>query len=98
MKEDEIIIDFYVCLHYLANCLFALSENFSEEMLARKILISLTKRFDMKVTTIEEAQDINIINVDELIGSFLTFEMASMTNQKGKKGVPFKADVENDKE
>lgn len=47
-----------------------------EEELARKILRYLPKKFDMKVTAIEEAQDISSIKVDDLIGSLLTFEMA----------------------
>jgi uncharacterized protein (UPF0335 family) len=33
------------------------------------VLRSLPKRFDMKVTTIEEAQDMSIMQVEELIGS-----------------------------
>ncbi|XP_050909633.1 eukaryotic translation initiation factor 4 gamma-like [Lathyrus oleraceus] len=55
-----------------------------------------TKRFDIKVTIIEEAHIINNIKVDELIGSLLTFEMD--INDKieiRNKGVAFKADVEN---
>lgn len=36
---------------------------------------SLPNRFDMQATTIEEAHDINTIKVDELISSFLAFEM-----------------------
>ena len=50
----------------------------------------------MKVTTIEEAQDISIIKVDELIGSLLTFKME--INNKSKKrnqSVAFKADIED---
>jgi len=41
----------------------------------RKILRSLPKRFDMKVTDIEEAQDISSVKVDELIGSLQNFEI-----------------------
>src|SRR4051794_14413071 len=48
----------------------------TEEKLVRKILISLPKRFDMKVTAIEEAQDISNMKLDELIGSLQTFELS----------------------
>lgn len=51
-----------------------------DRKLARKILISLLKRFEIKVTTIEEVQDISSIKVKELIGSLLTFEMAINDN------------------
>ena len=33
-------------------------------------------KFDMNVITIEEAHDITKLKLDELFGSFLTFEMA----------------------
>src|SRR4051812_1270490 len=54
----------------------ALGDKISEEKLVRKILRSLPKRFDMKVTTIEEAQDISNMKLDELIGSLQTFELS----------------------
>ena len=36
----------------------------------------MPKKFDMKVTTIEEAQYLSILKVDELIGSLQTFEVS----------------------
>jgi hypothetical protein len=69
MDEDETISEFNTRLR-------ALGEKMSKEKLARKILRSLSKRFDMKVTTIEESQDLSYIKVDELIGSLRTFEMS----------------------
>lgn len=39
----------------------------------------------MKVTTIEDAQDVSKIKVDELIRSILTFEMAINDKSEGKK-------------
>jgi hypothetical protein len=49
----------------------------------------------MKVTAIEEAQDISILKVDELIGSLQNFEITinSKTNKKGK-GIAFASCVE----
>src|ERR1044072_8497901 len=76
MKEDESIFDFHMRVRDLSYSSFSLGEQMSEEKLVRKILRSLPKKFAMKVTTIEEAQDINNMKVDELIGSLQTFEMA----------------------
>lgn len=73
MKEDETIIDFNVWFRDIANKSFALSENDYEEKMATKILRSLLKRFNMKVTTIEEAWNIFTIKVDELIELLLDF-------------------------
>ena len=60
MKEDESIHDFHMNILEIANTSGALGEKMSDEKLVRKILRSLPKRFDMKVTAIEEAQDITI--------------------------------------
>src|ERR1051325_9658223 len=72
----------------IANTSGALGEKMSEEKLVRKILRSLPKRFAMKVTAIEEAQDISILKVEELIGSLMTFEMGiSETGDKKNKSI-----------
>lgn len=74
MKDDENIHDFDMSILEIANSFSALGEKMSEEKMVRKILRSLPKFFDMKVTTIKEAQDINSMRVDELIGNLQTFE------------------------
>ncbi|MCI79285.1 gag-pol polyprotein, partial [Trifolium medium] len=61
MDEYESISNFNIRLRDIANTFFALGEKMSEEKLVRKILISLSKKFDMKVTAIEEAQDLSSI-------------------------------------
>jgi hypothetical protein len=67
MDEYETILEFNARLRDIENTYFALGEKTSEEKPARKILRSLPKGFDMKVTTIEEAQDLSSIKVDELL-------------------------------
>jgi hypothetical protein len=82
MKEDESVHEFHMNVLDFANQFDALGEKLSEEKLIRKILRSLPKKFDMKVTTIEETQDISSMKVDELLGSFQTFELVLMRDQK----------------
>ncbi|KAK2424222.1 gag-protease polyprotein [Trifolium repens] len=55
MKEEESIQDFHMNLIDIANAFEDLGEKVSDEKLSRKMLRSLPKRFDMKVTAIEEA-------------------------------------------
>ena len=50
MLEDESIHDFHMNVLAIANAFSALGEKISEEKMVRKILRSLPKRFDMKVT------------------------------------------------
>lgn len=59
MQEDETIQDYYMNVLDIANSFDSLGEKLSDEKLVRKILRSLPKRFDMKVTAIEEAQDVS---------------------------------------
>ena len=62
----------------------------SDEKLVRNILRSLPKRFAMKVTAIEEAQDIGSMQVDELIGSLQTFELSfNDKDDKKSKSIAF---------
>src|ERR1044072_1635351 len=84
MGEDQTIAEFPMKIRDIANSSFALGEKMSDEKLVRKILRSLPKRFAMKVTAIEEAQDIASMQVDELIGSLQTFEL-SFNDKADKK-------------
>jgi len=85
MKEDENIQDFYMNILDMVNAFDSLREKISDEKLIRKIIRSLPKRFDMKVTAIEEAQDISSKKVEELIGSLKNFEIV-INNREEKKG------------
>jgi hypothetical protein len=90
MKEDESIHDFYMTVLDIANSFDSLGEKVADEKLVRKILRSLPKRFDMKVTAIEEAQNISTMKVEELIGSLQTFEMSiGDRSDKKNKSVAF---------
>ncbi|KAK2396121.1 gag-protease polyprotein [Trifolium repens] len=85
MKEKETIYDFHMSVLDLTNSFDSLGERLSDEKLVRKILRSLPKRFDMNVTTIEEAQDIASMKVEEIVGSLQTFEM-NFSDKVEKKG------------
>ncbi len=54
MKEEECIHDFHMNILEIANACTALGERMTDEKLVRKIFRFLFKRFDMKVTVIEE--------------------------------------------
>ncbi|MCI24347.1 gag-pol polyprotein [Trifolium medium] len=84
MKDDESIHDFHMNVMDIANSSESLGEKMSEEKLVRKILKSLLKKFDMKVTAVEEANDISEMKVDELIGSLQTFGVAINERSESK--------------
>ena len=99
MKDDECIHDFHMNILDIANSYSALGEMISEEKFIRKILKYLSKKFDMKVTAIEEAQDICNMKVEELIGSLKTFEFAiSDRFEKKNKSITFISDTEDEED
>lgn len=74
----------------LSKLLIKLGEKILEENMAKKFLISIPKMYDMKVMAIEEARDVSIMKVDELIRSLLTFEMViNDKSEKKSKSVAF---------
>ena len=99
IKEDENIHEFHMSILEIANASGALGEKMSDEKLVRKTLWSLPKRFAMKVTTIEESQDISNMRVDELIGSLQTFEMGMCDGSENKaKSIAFMSNTEEEDE
>ena len=94
--HEGISKDFYMNVLDIANSFDSLGEKLTDEKLVRKILRSLPERFDMKVTTIEEAQDISSMKVDELIGSLQNFELVVDNRSENKgKGVAFVSKTKN---
>ncbi|KAA0038200.1 gag-pol polyprotein [Cucumis melo var. makuwa] len=81
MIEDELASEYNERVLEIANDSLLLSEKISESKIVRKVLHFLSRKFDMKVTAIEEVQDITTLKLDELFGSLLTFEMA-MSNRE----------------
>ncbi|GAA0186918.1 hypothetical protein LIER_34206 [Lithospermum erythrorhizon] len=59
----------------MANETFALGEPISNKKKVRKVLRSLPKIFERKVTAIEEARDLIDMRLDDLIGNLTTCEM-----------------------
>ena len=90
MKDDESIHDFHMNILDIVNTSSALRKKMSEEKLVRKSIRSLRKTFDMKVATIEEAQDICNMKVDELMRSLQTFELdISDRSEEKNKSITF---------
>ncbi|GAV85971.1 UBN2 domain-containing protein [Cephalotus follicularis] len=59
----------------MINSLQSLNMCYTNSEMVRKILRCLPKSWMAKVTAIEEAKDINILPLEELLGSLMTQEM-----------------------
>ena len=62
---------------------FDLGEKTEDSKVVRKILRLLPESFCVKVTTIKESKGLDEIKVQELIGSFQTYEL-SLSNQRNE--------------
>ena len=105
MQSVETIFDMYNWFTTIVKNLKGFEKTYANKELVKKILYSLPKSWEAKVTTIEESKDPNTFPLDELVGSLLTHEMklkqGENTNKKGqeankKVGIVFKSIIHQD--
>ena len=80
MSDDE----FYTKLNDIVNFAYNLGEVYDQSKIVRKIFRSLTENFRPKVTAITESKDVDFIPVDELVGSFQSYELDLLKISKSK--------------
>ena len=74
ISEDKSFDSFYSKLNEVVIGKFNLGEKTEDSKVVRKILRSLPESFHDKVTAIEESKDLDVIKVQERIGSLQTYE------------------------
>ncbi|CAL1401997.1 unnamed protein product [Linum trigynum] len=74
MISGESISDMDKRFSTLVNILKGLGKSFTSKELVRKVLRSLPLEWMAKRTTIEEAKDLNVLSLENLIGSLLSHE------------------------
>ena len=89
MLEHENIDEMTTRFMHIINQLKASGKRHSNAEMVRKILRSLSKTWCPKVTTIQKAKDLNVLNLVALIGSLKTHEIelneaSKESNRKGK--------------
>ena len=98
MKEDETIGKYFLRFEELVNAMKALGEKIEEPSLVQKILRSLPDRFNLKVSTIEELNDLKTFDFDQLLGTFTIDEMRIVKDKPSSREESFKADKNEDSE
>ncbi|XP_059077935.1 uncharacterized protein LOC131876528 [Cryptomeria japonica] len=89
VKEDEKIADCLQRVDEIVSAKRVLRENVSDEVIVKKVLRSLTTRYDTKVFDIEEVKDLKTLSKDELFGSLSTYEMRTINGETSKREVAF---------
>ena len=82
MKLSKTIGDMFTRFTDVVNGLKGLGKSFSDFELVNKILRSLPKSWDPKVTAIQVAKDLNNFPLEELIGSLMTYEMTCKAHEE----------------
>ena len=84
MFDDESFDEFYAKLNDIVNSAYNLGEIYDLPKIVRKILRSLTENFRPKMIAIIESKDVDSIPVDELVGSFQSYELDLPKTSKSK--------------
>ncbi|XP_016172908.1 uncharacterized protein LOC107615353 [Arachis ipaensis] len=95
IKDGESIDEVFERFSIIINNLDALGTTYSEQTLVRKILRSLTKEWEMKVTVLAESNNLSPITYDELRGKLLAYETTNTNQDSKKKGIALKLRVES---
>jgi hypothetical protein len=84
MLEDETFNDFYTKINDLRNSMESLWKKVSDAKIIKNILWSLPECFRIKVTTIEESKELDLVKIEELVGSLQTYEFSLPPVKKAK--------------
>jgi hypothetical protein len=92
MNEDETVRKYFLRVEELVNAMKGLGEKFEESILVQKILRSLLDKFNPKVSTIEELNDLKTMSIDQLLRTLTTYEIRINKDKSITREASFKAD------
>lgn len=103
MEQDESVHSMNTRFTNIVNTLRALGKTFSNNEKVKKIIRSLPKEWRPKRIALEEANDLNTLSVDDLIGSLISYEEDLVVEKgdkdKKKKSIALRASkLESDEE
>ena len=81
MHDDENIAKYFKIIDEVVNTIRGLDEKLDEDVVVRKVLRCLPDRFNPKVPSIEEMENMSTITLDLLLVILTAYEMRSV---KGK--------------
>ncbi|KAH9752602.1 mitochondrial substrate carrier family protein [Citrus sinensis] len=94
MEQNENVYSMYTRFTDIVNTLGALGKTFLNSEKVNKIIRSLPKEWRQKRTVIEEAKDLNVLPINDLIGSLISYEedlAAEKGHEEKKKNISLKA-------
>ena len=86
MKTEESITKMFTRFTDIINRLKSLGKVYSNSEQVRKILRSMPRNWEAKVTAIEEAKNLNALPLEELLGSLMTKNRTHKMMIKRRRG------------
>ena len=80
MKEEENIADYILRVDEIVNAIRGLGGVIKEREFFDKVLRTLPMKYDSKVYTLEEQDDLDLMKVYEIHGIFTAYEMKTRQN------------------
>lgn len=74
MNQTKSILDYFSCPFVATQQIKTNGEEISDIKIMKKIFRSLTSKFEHVVCLIKESKDIEEMDIDELLGSFIVYE------------------------
>eukprot|EP00253_Pinus_taeda_P011147 PITA_11147 len=75
MYNDESVANYFLCVDEIVNCMKNLGEEIREAFVVEKVLRSLSPRFESKVSSIEEKENLQHLKMSQLHGILIAYEM-----------------------
>ena len=75
MEEDQKVSDYFSNMIEIVNLMKNCGENISDQMVVKKVLRSLSQKFDFIVVAIQEAKDVKAVKIEELQSSLEAHEL-----------------------
>ena len=75
MNDEEDIASYMLRINEIIDSIQGLGEKIDDKVIVKKILRSLSSKFDTKVSTIKEEKDMNTLTLDEMHGTLISYEM-----------------------
>lgn len=91
MHDDEDIEKYFFRVHEVVNTMRGLHEKLDEAIVVQKVLRSLPKRFNPKVSIIEEITNLNSLTLHKLLGILTSYEIRISKGKLVAKESAFKA-------
>eukprot|EP00253_Pinus_taeda_P028597 PITA_28597 len=75
MYNDESVANYYLRVDEIVNCMKNVGEEIREAIVVEKVLISLSPKFESKVSAIEEKENLQILTMSQRHGILTAYEM-----------------------